>query len=148
MIGAARNRDPPGEAGAADAEVLEPTLDEAKHFVAAARRLDEARMGGIMVEQFLLVGRQAEEPAFLDRPFDRRALWRELFAALALDQLALVVIGFVADRVPAVVAVEREVATVGHRRPDRARRGVMIGVGGADETIVRHLKYIAHRPEL
>ena len=36
MIGAARHRHAPVEAGARDAEVVEPALDEAQHLVAAA----------------------------------------------------------------------------------------------------------------
>ena len=40
-----------------------------------------------MVEQRLLVVRQAEEPALLDRPFDRRALGRQLLAPFPVGQL-------------------------------------------------------------
>ena len=85
--GAARHLHPPVEAGARDGEIGEPALDEAQHLVAARLRADEVGIVGIMGEQPLLIGGEAEEPALLDRPFDRRALRRELLAAVGDDQL-------------------------------------------------------------
>ena len=101
-------------------------------------------IGRIMVEQRLLVFGQPEEPALLDRPFDRRALRRQLRAVFADDQLVFFVIGLVADRVPTLVAVEVEVPPLLHRLPDRLARAIMIGLRGADEAIVRDVKSIAH----
>ena len=64
------------------------------------------------------------------------------FAALAFDQFAFVVIGFVANRVPAFVAIEIEVALLLHRLPDRLARAVVIGIGGADKTVVGNVQNI------
>jgi hypothetical protein len=136
VVLAAGHLDAPVEAGAADREVAQPALDEAPDLVQAARRAHEVGIVAVEREQRLLVLRQAEEPGFLDRPFDRRALRRELFAPLALRQLALVVIGLVAHRVPALVAVEVEVAVRLHRPPDRLARAVVLVLGGAEEAVV------------
>ena len=82
MIVAGRHRHSPVEAGARDAEILETALDEADDLVATALRTDEVGIGCVEIEQRLLILRQAEEPAFFDRPFDRRALRRQLRAVL------------------------------------------------------------------
>ena len=98
----------------------------------------------IMSEQPLLIGGEAEEPAFLDRPVDRRALRRELLAAVGGDQLLLVIIGFVADRIPTLVAAEIEVAARRHCLPDRLARPEMVGLGGADEAVVGNVQGVVH----
>ena len=144
MLGAAGHGNAPGEARPGDAEVLEPALDEALHLVAAALGTDELRVRRIMVEQRLLVFRQTEEPALLDGPLDGRAVGRELLATLSSDELALIVIRLVADRIPTLVTVEIEVSPLLHRLPDRLAGAVMIGIGSADKAIVRYVKNIAH----
>ena len=135
MVVAARNLDPPVEAGPRNRQIVEPALDEAEDFIAAAVGLDEFGVRGIMVEQSLLIGRQLEKPALLDGPFDRRSLRRAALLALP-GQFARVVKRLVADRIPAFVAAEIEVAIGFHRLPDRLARAVMIGLRGADETII------------
>ncbi len=148
MIGRSRHRHAPVEAGAADREVDQPALDEAQDLVAARFRADEVRVGGVEIEQGLLVFGEAEEPGLLGGPFDRRALRRELVAPLPVGQFLLLVEGLVADRIPAFVAVEIQVAGVRHRLPDRLAGGVMLGLDGADETIVRNIEYVGHFMEI
>jgi hypothetical protein len=97
-----------------------------------------------MVEQGLLVLRQAEEPAFLDRPLDWRALGRQLGAVLRRGQLVFFVIGLIANRVPPFVAIEVKVPLFLHSRPDRLARAIMRLVRRANEKIVRNVKGIAH----
>src|SRR5690606_21853305 len=83
-----RDWNAPVEAGARDAEILEPALDEAQHLVAAAFRADEIGVVAIEREKPVLVGREAEEPAFLDGPFDRCSLRRELYPPFPFEELA------------------------------------------------------------
>src|SRR4051812_29568585 len=104
-------------------------------------------MVAIMIEQPLLIGREAEEPALLHRPIDERALRRKLLATLGDNQLLLVIISFVADRIPTFVAAEIDVPLLGHRLPDRLAGAVMGRLGGADEAIERDLKLIVHASE-
>src|SRR3954447_18099343 len=120
-----RHRNAPVEAGARDAEILQPAFDEANDLVAAAFGADEVGIVTVKLEQRLLILGQAEEPGFLRGPLDRSALWRQLFApGLAGDQLAFVVKCFVAYRVPALVSVEIQVPRLFHRSPNGAA-GVM-----------------------
>ena len=119
MIGRSRHFHAPVKAGPRDAEVAQATLDKADHFVAAAIGTDEVGLVGIKSEQPVLIVRQAEEPAFLDGPFDRRSLWRQARAALPVGQFLFLVIRLVTDRIPTLVAVEIQVPICLHRFPDR-----------------------------
>src|SRR3546814_8846435 len=86
-----------------------------------------------MIEQCLLVFGEPEEPCLLSSPFDRGAVGREL-APFPLDQFLLVVKRLVANRIPALIAIEIEVAGSGHALPQRLGGGVMLGFDSADET--------------
>ena len=82
VVRAARHLHAPVEAGARDRRGREsPPSTKRSTSLRRLVGLDEVGIGRIMVEQRLLIGGQAEEPALLDRPFDRRALRRELLAA-------------------------------------------------------------------
>src|SRR3546814_15607828 len=94
------HRHAPVEAGARDRQILEPALDEAQHLVAAAFGADEIGIVAIEREQPVLIGGEAEEPAFLDRPFDRRALRRAPGAARPLPHFAFVVDRPLAAHIP------------------------------------------------
>src|SRR4051795_7972938 len=106
MMVAVGHRDAPVETGAGNAEILQPAFDKAQNFVTAGIGLNEVRVLGIVIEQRLLIFGKAEEPALLDRPFDRRALRRQLCASLIVGELVFLVISLVADGVPTFVAVE------------------------------------------
>src|SRR5690606_12724459 len=79
---------------------------------------------------------------------DGRALGRELLSALPFGQFLFLVKGFVADRIPALIAIEIEIAGVLHRLPDRLAGLVMGGLGGADETIARNIELRRHLAEI
>src|SRR5438067_9820302 len=140
VIAAGGHRDAPVEAGAGNAEILETAFDETNDLVSPALGTDKFRVRGIKLEQRLLVPRQAEEPAFLNGPFDRRALRRQLRAVIGGDQLVSLVISLVADRVPTLVSIEIEVPPLLHRLPDRLARTIMVGLRGPDEPVVGHVE--------
>src|SRR3546814_14659884 len=96
-----------------------------------------------MIEQCLLVFGEPEEPCLLSSPFDRGAVGREL-APFPLDQFLLVVKRLVANRIPALIAIEIEVAGSGHALPQRLGGGVMIGFDSADESIMRDVQFRRH----
>jgi hypothetical protein len=62
--------------------------------------------------------------------------WGESFTPLPLDQFAFVVIGLVAHRVPALVAIEIEIAIGLHALPDFLAGAVVALLGGAQEHII------------
>src|SRR3546814_16194303 len=110
-----------------------PTLDEAQNLVAATLGSDEIGVGRIMIEQCLLVFGEPEEPCLLSSPFDRGAVGREL-APFPLDQFLLVVKRLFANRIPALIAIELEVAGSGHALPPRPCGGRLHGFARAGET--------------
>ena len=73
-----RHRNAPLERRPADAEILQPGLDERTHLVQPELRLDEVRMIAVVVEQRLLVLRQAEVVALLLQALDLAAARRTL----------------------------------------------------------------------
>ena len=127
----ARDRDAPAEAGARDGEVLEPAADEADDLVAARGREHEVRVGLVEGEEPVLPGGEAEEVAGLLDPLDRRPGRR-----LAVHELALGVEGLVADRVPAGILAEIDVAGGDEPLPQGRHRPLVAGLGGADEVVV------------
>ena len=144
MVGRTRYRNAPVEAGARDAEVLETAFDEAQDLVPPALGPDEVRIFAIQLKEPLLVFRKAEEPGLLCRPLDGRALGRQLLAALSRDELAFIVECFVADRIPALVAIEVKVARLFHRLPDGDAGAVVPRLGRPDERIVGDIQFRAH----
>ena len=99
-------------------------------------------------QQLVLILVEPEEPAFLDRPFDRRALGRDLAPLPVFDQLVLAIIGLVADRVPAFVAIEIQVAIGLHRLPDGLAGAVVVVLRGLDEAIIADIKSVTHFLEI
>ena len=97
-----------------------------------------------MIEQRLRIVRQLEEPAFLGRPFDRGALGGELVAPCPVSQLLFLVERLVADRIPALVAIEIEIAIGLHRLPDCNTGFVVRGLCSANEAIIGYVKFVAH----
>ena len=148
MAVAAGHLDPPVEAGARDGKIHQSAFDEFQNLVTATFRANELGISGDMVKQRLLVFREAEEPAFLGGPVDRRALGRKFHAPFPLDQLLFLVERLVPHRIPALVAAEIEIIIGGHRLPDRLTGAVMIGLRGSDKTIVTDVQGIIHRTEM
>ena len=148
VVIAAWNLDPPIKAGSRNRQIAQARFDECDHLVPAALRAQKPR-GFEQCKQLVLIGREPEEPAFLNRPFDRGALRREFFAPLTRrDQLALVVIGFVTNRIPAFVAIGIEIALGLHQPPQFLTGQVMARLGGALKHVVRNIQSIAHIHEI
>ena len=107
-------------------------------------RPDEIRIGLIERQQAVLIGGQAEEVALLLHPLDRRALRPIADVVGAHGGLGLVVVGFVADGIPAGVSVLVDVALGLHPPPDLLRGAVVARLGGADEVVVRAAERRVH----
>ena len=101
--GVPRDRDAPGDRGAADREVLEPAPDEPEGLVALALGPDEVGVGVVPVEQRLLEPRELEEVVVLLDVLDRPVVDR---AQRAVDQLVDRVVGLARHAVQALVGPE------------------------------------------
>ena len=122
VLRVAGHRHAPGEGGPADREVREAALHEGDDLVQVFLWRDEIGMGRVMGDELVGVGRQAEEPALLLHPVDRRAGRGELGPVRAGLKFALVEIGLVAHRIPAGVFRQVDVAVGRHALPDRLHR--------------------------
>jgi hypothetical protein len=100
--GVAGNRHAPIERRAADREIGETPFDEGDDFVAVLLGRHEFRVGFVMGEEAVGVGRELEEIALLFDPLHGRAAGREL-AVGPVCKLVLVEIGLLAHRIPAFV---------------------------------------------
>ena len=120
-----RNRHAPVKTGARDAQILQSAFNEAEHLIPAAFRADEIGIIAVKRQQRLLIFGKPEEPRLLHGPFDRRALGREFLPPFPFDQLFFAIIGLIADRVPALIAVKIEVAACFHCFPKRDARFMM-----------------------
>src|SRR5206468_10874809 len=91
----------PGEAAAADRQVLQPRLDERHDLVAARLREDELAMIGEVFEERFLVFRETEEVRLLLGPVHLVPLIR----AATIDDLVFGVEGLAGGAVPAFVSI-------------------------------------------
>ena len=83
-------------------------------------------------EQFVLIGRQAEEIGLLLGPLDRRA---QRFAADTVSPdggFRLVEISLLTDRIPAGIFAEIDIAVLLDRTPECLARALVARLGGAD----------------
>ncbi len=143
----ARNLDAPIKRGAADRQVVQPALHEGDDLVLVLFRRDEVGMRLVMGEQPVRIGRELEEIALLLHPFDRRARGREFFPVI-FGEFALVIIGFVAHRIPAAVFRQVNIALGGHAPPDLLHRFRMARLRGADDVVGAGIELFAHGLEL
>src|SRR6478735_12701201 len=90
----------------------------------------------VMGEELVLIGREPEEIALLLDPLDRRSLRRQLLAVGSFRQLAFVVIGFVAHRVPAGILAEIDIAVRLHAPPQLLAGALVALLARADEIVV------------
>ncbi len=128
------DRHAPVERRAADREVLEPSLDEAQHLVAAHVGLDRGRVRRVVLEQAVRVRREPEEVVLLAHLFDGPPVDR----AVPLDQVVLGVVGLARDAVQALVRalVDVVAAVVVHGLQDLRDRLVVARLGRADVVVV------------
>ena len=147
VVGVIGDGHAPVERGPRDRQIAQPTGDEADHLVAPHVGCDEVRMGAVVLEQLVAVGRQPEEVGLLLGPRHRRArLDRDPHAVAFLD-LVLGEEPLVAHRVPARVSAQVDVAGVVHPPPDLLGGAEMVGVAGADEPVERDVEALLHALE-
>ncbi|MCY1379542.1 hypothetical protein D9M69_672700 [compost metagenome] len=135
-----RNLDAPVEGRPRNREILETRFHEGNHFVAALGGTDEVRVFLVVLQQFVLIFGQLEEVALLLDPLDRRTLRAVAHAVGAKLRLVLLVVGFVADRIPAGVGILVEVACLAHADPDILRCVMVTLFGRADEVVVGRIQ--------
>src|SRR5262249_25674959 len=148
MIGLLRDRDPPLDPGAADAEVLEPLSDHRQHFVLAALRTNPELVRDDLLPQPARIGRETEEEVLLLGPLAGPFVDRAEVAGLL--QLVVVLEFLAARTVPArVLAAIHGGLVVGRGRgaqepPEPQDALDMQLIGGPDEAVVRDVQA---RPE-
>src|ERR1700744_5671666 len=95
-------------------------------------------------EQPVLIGGETEEVALFFHPLDRRALRPAAHIVFAKGGFVLGVIGLVAHGIPAGIAVEIDVAIIGHPLPDFLAGAMVLFFGGADKTVKRNIQPLIH----
>src|SRR3954447_22566969 len=100
MAGIAGYRNAPAEAGPGNRQVLQPAAHKADDLVAAAARSDCLWMCVVPSQQAVLPSGQPEKIVFLLEPFDLGSGRCKFRPVWTRDQLAFVVEGLVAHRVP------------------------------------------------
>ena len=103
----------------------------------------------VELQQLVLVGREAEEVAFLLGPRQFGAGADRVPLAVRAD-LGLVpgVVGLIAHGVPPGVLVQVNVTVGLHSPPEVLARGIVVLVRGADEPVVADLQLVIHLLEL
>mmetsp|Transcript_4610 Transcript_4610/g.6896 ORF Transcript_4610/g.6896 Transcript_4610/m.6896 type:complete len:337 (+) Transcript_4610:1038-2048(+) len=126
---------PPGEGGAADAQVLQPTLDKAEHLISAAGRGNEVRVCLVELQQLVLpLGQLEEIRGLLHHP-----LHLSPAGGLPVHELGLGVVGLVAHGVPPLVRPQVDVAALVQALPDLLHCRFVVRVRGSDELIFREV---------
>ena len=127
----------PVERRAGDRQVAQSAGHEADHLVAPDVGADELRVRLVMGEQPVGIGRQLEEVGLFLGPCHRRpSLGGDANSVGADGRLGLGEEALVANRVPPFVRVQVDVAGGVHPLPDVDRRLDVVGIGGADESVV------------
>src|SRR4030095_2234468 len=138
------DRHAPRLTGPADAEVLEPALDEAARFVVSVAWKHEIGPLVIELEQTVLIRREAEEVVRLLDPLR----WNPVLGAQAVDQVGLALELLAADAVQAAVDVLVDVAVVVDALQKLLDEPMMALVGGGDEEVVLGTDAFRQRPPL
>ena len=147
VLGIAGYRHAPIERCARHGKILEPAAHEALHLVRPRLGSDELRVRFVMGKQPVLKRREPEEIAFFLDPLDGRALRRQFPAVRTFLQLAFVVEGLVAYRIPAGIFVEIDVARRLHAPPQLLRRALMTLFARRDEIVVGAIEHAHHLAE-
>ncbi len=129
-----RHRHAPLEPRPAERDVLEAALDERERLVEAHLRDHEVRAFRVEPLERLLERRQPEEPVVLHLPLERDLVDR---AAVAVLDLRLRLEVRAARAEPALVGALVDVAVVVDPLHDLGDPLEVLGVGGADEEVVR-----------
>ncbi len=139
-----RQRDAPGLPCAADGDVVETALDDVQDFVAPDVWLQELGMLRVVVEERLLVLREAEEVVLLLDPVGLRAMHR----AEAVDEVLLLLEGLAGVAVPAFVVPLVDVAGGPDALDQRGHADTMALLRGPDEVVERHVEPLPDLAEL
>ena len=130
-----RHRDAPVEAGAGDAQIVQPLFDERDHLIAAGFRFEELRILFEVLEQSVCVFADLEEVRFFLCLFHRAAA----VGAFAVDQLALRPERLAGRAVQAFILAFVDVALLVHLHEDFLDALDMAFLGGADEVVIGDL---------
>jgi hypothetical protein len=144
VFGIERQRDAPGEGRPGHREVLQPARDEAHDLVAPRLWLDELRVRFVVLEQAILIGREAEEPVVLADELHVAPT----AGALSIRQLLLGVERLVGDAVPAFVVALVEVAAVLEHLQEGLRSADVAILCGPDEVVVGDVEHLPRVHEL
>jgi hypothetical protein len=118
--------------------------DEAHDLVAPRLWLDELQVPFVVLEQAILIGREAEEPVVLaDELHVAPAA-----GALPVRQLLLGVEGLVRHAVPAFVVALVQVAAVLEHLQERLGSADVAVLGGPDEVVVGDVEHLPRVDEL
>ena len=137
MLGIKINRHAPGEAGAADAQILQAGLEEVvDHLIGAAGGLDEIRMVLDVIDQPVLILAHTEEIAFFGYKLGGTAAVGAHFYAVLFHQLAGGPESFAGGAVLAFVRCLIDIALLVELAEDLLHNLLVTLVGGTDEVIV------------
>ena len=135
LLGIPRQRHAPVDRLARDRDVAQPALDVRAHLVEARLREHERRVGGVALEQRVGVRREPEERVALLGPARHGAV----LGAAAVDQVLLGVERLAGRAVEARVGALVEVAALAHALDEALHERLVLGIGRADEEVVRRL---------
>ncbi len=144
MVRGAGDRNAPFEAGATDRQIAQAATHEAGHLVAAAGRQDEVRLLLVQSEKRLLPLTEFEEKGRLAHPRHRRTRGCQFRPIRQGGQLRLVVEGFVAHRVPALVMAQVNLPRRLQPFPQLGAGDFVPVLGGADEVVERGAHFQRH----
>ena len=116
--------------------------EHAEDFVAASRRLHEVGLADQSLELRLVV-RESEEPVF----FPQVLAWKVVHGAVAVEQFVGLVVRFAARAIVAFVRTAIQIATRLEPRPQVERGAHVLGLRGADETVVLDVESLPQLPE-
>ena len=135
LVGIPRQRHAPVDGLARDRDVAQPALDVRAHLVEPRLRQHERRIRRVALEQALGVVREPEERVALLRERRHGAV----LGAAAVDQVVLAVERLAGGAVEARVRALVEVAALAHALHEALHERLVLGIGRADEEVVRRL---------
>src|SRR6516165_470337 len=134
----------PVKGAARKRKVLQAATHKACDFVEPFFRQNEIRNAAIKIKQLVRIFGKLEEIALLLHPFDWRAVRAQPLAVGIQPDFALVVIGLVANGIPAGIFVEINIPCRLHALPDGFGGAVMARFRGANEIVVRAVELLHH----
>src|SRR4029450_2957891 len=131
-----RKRNSPGLPRPAYRNVFETAFHKPQNLVSPDLRLQELGGRGEVIEDWLLILREAEEVVLFLNPLRRRQVQR----ALAVDEILLLLEPFASDALPTLVQTVVNVAGVVDATGQVGHAGSMSRFGRADEVVERNIQ--------